>query len=137
MKLKVKKRPIVQECIQWTGENWDEIKEFCGDEIEQVYVKLAGKSYLQNFLHIKTLEGDMRADLHSYIMKGMAGEFWAVKESIMEMTYVRADFEVKADDMDVMAVEELVGMGCGAWDAINPKEIIDAAYMVMKNKVNK
>lgn len=138
MKLKVKKRPIVVEAVHWTGDNLEEVKAFLGDRFIETGM-YAEDFNLTPYFKIKTLEGDMGVVLGSYIICGAEGEFWAIKESIFEKTYEQAKeyVEYKADDMDVMAVEELVGMGCGAWDTINPKDIIDAAYMVINNKANK
>ena len=39
-------------------------------------------------------------------------------------------------DEDVEAVEEEVGMGCGAWDCVNPKEIVAASLKIMAAKLN-
>ncbi len=39
-------------------------------------------------------------------------------------------------DADVEAVEEAVGLGCGAWDCEDPKEIIAASLNIMAAKLN-
>ncbi|MEN6550017.1 MAG: hypothetical protein ABFE07_28580 [Armatimonadia bacterium] len=38
-------------------------------------------------------------------------------------------------DADVEAIELAVGMGAGAWDCVDPKEIIRAAWRVMDSKM--
>ncbi|ELS01196.1 hypothetical protein Xen7305DRAFT_00008980 [Xenococcus sp. PCC 7305] len=40
----------------------------------------------------------------------------------------------KLTDEDVEEVEDLVGMGCGAWDTVDPKEIMYHAYSYLKKK---
>jgi hypothetical protein len=38
-------------------------------------------------IFIPTLEGDMRADRHDYIIKGIKSEFYPCKPDIFEATY--------------------------------------------------
>lgn len=76
--MKYRKKPVVIEAIQWTGENLKEILEF------------ANSSYLDkdNYtLKIDTLEGTMTADRGDYIIKGVNGEFYPCKEDIFNKTY--------------------------------------------------
>ncbi len=40
-----------------------------------------------NGLYIETLEGNMRADVGDYIIKGVNGEFYPCKPDIFEKTY--------------------------------------------------
>lgn len=44
---------------------------------------------LQNAIVIKTLEGDMRADIGDWIIEGVKGEFYPCKPDIFEATYDR------------------------------------------------
>ena len=93
-----RKKPVEVEVCQWTGKNWDEIKEFCGDvvykhpleSIENVYGSI--KVY---DLMIHTLEGDHKANPGDYIIKGVHGEFYPCKPDIFEATYE----EVKDSDI--------------------------------------
>lgn len=39
------------------------------------------------FMIISTLEGDMRADVHDMIVRGVNGEFYPVKPDIFDKTY--------------------------------------------------
>jgi hypothetical protein len=41
----------------------------------------------ETYLIIKTLEGDMKANLGDYIIKGVKGEIYPCKPDIFEMTY--------------------------------------------------
>ena len=75
-----RKRPVVIEAIQYTGKNYKEIRDFIGDS----YGEWDDRT---NAITIKTLENDMRADVGSYIIKGVAGEFYPCKEEIFVKTY--------------------------------------------------
>lgn len=74
---KYKKKPVIIEAIQWTGENLSEI-----DKFTQAKVKNHGL-----VLIIPTLEGDMYASLGDYIIKGVNGEFYPCKPGIFAKTY--------------------------------------------------
>ena len=75
---KYRKRPVVIEAVQWTGENLSEILQFSKDAfIDQ-----------DNFtLKVATLEGTMVASRGDYIVKGVDGEFYPCKPDIFEKTY--------------------------------------------------
>jgi len=81
---KYRKKPVVIEAVQWTGENFDEIKEFCPN---LVYHGTVGEE--NGCLIIETLEGGMRASIGDWIIKGVKGEFYPCKPDIFEQ-----DFEV-------------------------------------------
>lgn len=49
------------------------------------------QSYDPEHLTIRTLEGDMRADLGDYVIRGVAGEFYPCKPDIFEATYERME----------------------------------------------
>lgn len=51
--------------------------------------KIDGGDY--DYLMIKTLEGDMYAPPDSYIVQGVEGEIWAVKDTIFKATYEKAE----------------------------------------------
>jgi len=75
---KCRKRPIVHECLQFTGDNYKECREFLGED---------NYDNTLNYPNIKTLEGIMSVNKGSWILKGAEGEFWAVKESVFDKTY--------------------------------------------------
>ena len=87
--MKFRKKPVIIEAIQWTGDNLKEIIDFAGlhpsaekwvwDEYENI-VKTEG-------LKIFTLEGRMNADIGDWIIKGVKGEFYPCKPDIFEQTY--------------------------------------------------
>jgi hypothetical protein len=91
--MKYRKKPVVIEAIQWTGENLREIIAFIGlhpsalkwtwEEYEKV-VKAEG-------LKIFTLEGPHMATVGDFIIKGIKGEAYPCKPDIFAATYESAD----------------------------------------------
>lgn len=76
---KFQKKPI--EAVQWTGQNTEDIKKFCGPMVV---------SY-SDVLKISTPEGAKLASPNDWIIKGVAGEFYPCKPDIFEQTYERID----------------------------------------------
>lgn len=85
MVMKVRKKVVEVEAVQWTGENLGEIVDFCGDRL----FFIEGKQH--TFLYIDTLEGSHVCSLNDYIIKGIKGEFYPCKPDIFEATYERID----------------------------------------------
>jgi hypothetical protein len=75
-----RKKPVVIQAVQWTGENNTEILNFCST----CYITSSGKS---KDLIVSTLEGDMSASVGDFIIKGVKGEFYACREDIFDITY--------------------------------------------------
>jgi len=75
-----KKKPVVIEAIQYTGDpdNIDELKEF---------VTCGFKTNKDNTLTVPTLEGEHIASIGDYIIKGVEGEFYPCKPRIFNKTY--------------------------------------------------
>lgn len=73
--MKYVKKAIEIEAIQWTGENFVEISQFCD------------KCYFDSVLKILTLEGTHEATIGDFIIKGIKGEFYPCKEDIFNLTY--------------------------------------------------
>ena len=91
--MKYKKKPVIIEAIQWTGENLKEVLDFTGkaDNFEKYF-----KSFEQypdfvrsdgNTFKIFTLEGVMLASVGDFIIRGIHGEHYPCKPEIFEMTY--------------------------------------------------
>jgi hypothetical protein len=80
---KYRKKPVVIEAVQWTGQNFGEIHMLNHD--------ITGAPQDSHALYIPTLEGVMRADLGDWIIKGVAGEFYPCKDSIFKATYEPVD----------------------------------------------
>ena len=77
------KKPIPIEALQWTGDNKQEIINFIDDNTRYQFIKTS-TSYN---LYISTLEGEMKASIGDYIVKGVDGEFYPCKPGIFEKTY--------------------------------------------------
>lgn len=88
-----RKKPVVIEAIQLTERTIFEVYSFVFDKPDlsnkivsdkwdeyEVIVKRYG-------MIIPTLEGDMKASIGDYIIKGIKGEYYPCKPDIFEMTY--------------------------------------------------
>jgi hypothetical protein len=80
-----KKRPVTIHALQWTGDNYDEVKEFVGESLEAFQFR--------GTIGIHTLEGTMAANAGYYIIKGVRGEFYPCKPDIFEETYYEVEDE--------------------------------------------
>ena len=80
---KYRKKPVVIDAIQWTGENMSEMQSFCG---EAVVFKLMAPPIPV----FKTLEGELKASIGDWIIKGVKGEFYPCKPDIFAATYESA-----------------------------------------------
>ena len=74
-----RKKPVVVEAVQWTGENHAEMCEFIDPEVFEIIPRVG--------LVIHTLEGDHHANPGDYIIKGVNGEFYPCKPDIFAKTY--------------------------------------------------
>ena len=74
-----RKKPVVIEAVQWTGENHAEMCEFIDPEAFEIIPRIG--------LVIHTLEGDHHASPGDYIIKGVNGEFYPCKPDIFAKTY--------------------------------------------------
>ena len=77
---KYRKKPVIIEAVQWDGTNWIEICDF-------IDMPKNGYGDYRDVV-ICTLEGDMRASIGDYIIKGVNGEFYPCKPDIFDKTYV-------------------------------------------------
>lgn len=86
MIMKIRKKPVeVEEAVQWTGENLDEVVDFCGEYLSFVY----NETY--SALYIDTLEGTHLVSPNDYIIKGIKGEFYPCKPDIFKAVYEKVD----------------------------------------------
>ena len=82
-----RKKPVVIEAIQWTGDNSEQIINFLGDAL---------RGPMRNgAIEIYTLEGIISVSVGSYVIKGVRGEFYPCRGDIFEETYeaVRETYE--------------------------------------------
>lgn len=77
-----RKKPVVIEAIQFTGENFAECCAF------DAGVRVRHAQGLPRFLEVDTLEGDgLTAVPGDYIIRGIKGEVYPCKPDIFEETY--------------------------------------------------
>lgn len=77
--MRARKIPVEIECVQFMGDNFDELENFIG----KAYLKCPGDDYCS----INTLEGTMKVSLYDYVIKGVNGEFYPCKNGIFAKTY--------------------------------------------------
>lgn len=81
--MKYRKKPVVIEAVQYTGDNIKDVEDFINnDDI---------LDYDSTGVYIHTLEGTMLANKGDYIIKGVDGEFYPCKPEIFEKTYEPAE----------------------------------------------
>lgn len=78
-----RKKPVVIEAVQWTGENLGEIIGFFQSN-QRFHLRNVGG---WRELYVYTLEGQMLASIGDYIIKGVKGEFYPCKPDVFEATY--------------------------------------------------
>lgn len=79
-----RKKPVVVQAIQYTGDNIQEIWD--AFSAADVY----GPVEDDPCAYILTLEGRMRCDVGDYIIRGVQGELYPCKPDIFEQTYEEA-----------------------------------------------
>lgn len=77
-----RKKPVVVEAFQWTD---DEVPSWW-KEIEGITIAVSTGAAI-----IPTLEGDMAARPHDWIIRGVKGEVYPCKPDIFEATYEPVD----------------------------------------------
>jgi len=79
---KFRKKPVVVEAMQYTGDNGFECIKFIGE---------AGRKEENGDLLIKTLEGLMHVSKWDWIIKGVENEMYPCKPDIFTKTYEPVD----------------------------------------------
>ncbi len=94
MAIRFRKKPVIVEAVRWTGENLAELSNFARDKNG---ASMLGIPNADESLQIRTLEDgkgvtqvEHVANKGDWIVKGLHGEFYAVKPDIFEATYERA-----------------------------------------------
>lgn len=80
--MKYRKKPVVIDAVQWTGDNVEEVQSLGIDR----EIEVDGDELL-----IYTLEGTMTAATNDWIIKGVKGEIYPCKPDIFEATYEPAE----------------------------------------------
>lgn len=81
------KKPIVIEAVQFTRNNWQEVKSFTNDTAHTLTIEKRIDGLTTCI--IPTLEGQHMATEGDWIIKGVQGEFYPCKPDIFEKTYER------------------------------------------------
>lgn len=84
MNNKYKKKPVIIEAIQFTGAP---SVDYMFDEWGARFQRALSAYQEDNTIIIKTLEGDHRANIRDWIIKGVKGEFYPCKPDVFELTY--------------------------------------------------
>ena len=77
--MKFRTKPCEIEAVQWTGQNIKEIMQFTLDT-DNVRIE-------DGELVVSTLEGDMKASVGDYIIKGLRGEYYPCKPDVFCKKY--------------------------------------------------
>lgn len=87
---KFRKKPVVIDAMQWTGDNYEELAAWCPDLVEL-------EDAAEGEIGVGTLEDGQRghakhvATVGDWIICGVDGEFYACKPDIFIKTYDLAD----------------------------------------------
>ena len=81
--MKFRKRPVIVEAKKWTGKNTTALIHWMCPDLEP--------DAEASDLTIKTLEGELKASIGDWIIKGVKGEFYPCKPDIFKKTYERVE----------------------------------------------
>ncbi len=85
---KYRKKPVVIEAFNWTGDQYQtEDPEWACEAIRSGILSFQNEGTPEVTLQITTLEGTMTAMRGDWIIKGVKGEFYPCKPDIFEATY--------------------------------------------------
>ena len=83
--MRFRKKPVIIEAMRFDGGNGYDIAHWARAGLPDI---AQAKIILSNpYLFVNTLEGEMRADIGDWIIKGVKGEFYPCKPDIFEATY--------------------------------------------------
>lgn len=77
--MRYKTKPCEIEAVQWTGQNIKEIMQFTTDK-DNIHIR-------DGELLVSTLEGDMKASVGDYIIKGLREEYYPCKPDVFHKKY--------------------------------------------------
>ena len=83
--MKFRKKPVVIEAHQFTGQNAMWLSDWCNGEAA------IQRTEKDKCIVIHTIEGAMRADKGDWIIKGIKGEFYPCKPDIFDATYEKVE----------------------------------------------
>lgn len=86
-----RKKPVTIEALQYTGDNLHAVRLFCAEKAR--YIRRTKRHVYKVegvIIVIDTLEGKVRANEGDWIVKGVRGEFYPVRNDIFLETYEKA-----------------------------------------------
>ncbi len=83
---KYRKKPVIINAIKFTG-NYQEVFNWVSQWHDKDEGPRMWAAYEDTELIIDTLEGEMRANIGDFIVRGVKGEFYPCKPDIFEQTY--------------------------------------------------
>lgn len=101
--MRYRKRPVVVEAVQWTGENTAEVIDWVlatGSRAVRWHEFVPGvepdadgegRDPIPEHIAVDTLEGTMRAMIGDWIIRGVQGEHYPCKPDIFAATYEPAE----------------------------------------------
>lgn len=81
-----RKKPVVIEAMEYTGDNSHEVAQWSGASIEALLIK-RNDGAVPVEMYINTLEGRMKISPGDFVIKGVQGEFYPCKPEIFWATY--------------------------------------------------
>ena len=93
---KYRKKPVIIDAMQWTGDI-QELIDFAGNDDFNKYFDVPNETYdwlgnpQKEDLQIKTLEGSMKVHINDYIIRGTHYEYYSCKKSIFEDIYEKVE----------------------------------------------
>lgn len=119
------KKPVIIEAVQWNGNNTEEIINF---------TKLCTLTQGDNLI-IPTLEGDMKASIGDFIIKGVHGEFYPCKPDIFKKTYDRVR-DIDTEDSKFNNQEEVDKLQEKVYSVSNSAFPLDAFFNDIRDNKN-
>ena len=94
--MRYRKKPVVIEALVWDGSHHRGMFEFLGGSSSEAISGYGDNFYIDHSkveggLMLKTLEGEHKASIGDYIIKGISGEFYPCKPDIFKLTYDKID----------------------------------------------
>ncbi len=77
-----RKRPVVIDAEQLSEDNLEVLEQWCRGSIKGIAMPRSKRA-----IDIQTYEGEMRAEIGDWIIKGVEGEFYPCRDSIFKATY--------------------------------------------------
>ena len=104
--MKYRKKPVIIDAIEWTGDNLFDVITFTDGHIDRnsTAAEMGWDRYCdlvaEKGFKVYTLEGKMNADIGDFIIRGIKGELYPCKPDIFADTY---ELKEKKSQIDILA----------------------------------